>query len=76
VSTPNLSEIRLALNLAADALNIASDWNMNQVQINPPREWKLPGGEESAREGWCTTDSLAAKLRKIAKTIKVEGSPS
>lgn len=72
----NLAEIRVALVLASDALEIAEGY-CPHVQIDPPRAWKLPGGDESARDGWCTTSSLARKLSKLAKTIDlgIEESP-
>lgn len=60
-------QLKQALLLAAEALFIASDWNVNQVQINPPKEWDLDGGEEDPEDGWCSTDSLARKLRQLAQ---------
>lgn len=50
-----------------EALSIAADWNVNQVQVNPPKEWNLSGGEEDAEEGWCSTLALANKLRQLSQ---------
>ena len=62
------TEIRHALEIAAKALDIASDWGLPEIQIHPPKEWKLEAADaESARDGWCTTNALADKLRELAK---------
>lgn len=58
--------LRAALRIAADALEIADDWDFHAVQVNPPPEWKLPGGGENAADGWCSTQALADKLREMA----------
>jgi hypothetical protein len=60
-------EIRKALLVAADALEIASDWNVVDVQVNPPFQWGLIAYEESTADGWCSVMELARKLRELAK---------
>lgn len=59
-------ELRRALRIAAAALEIASDWNVVDVQVNPPQEWKLKAYEESAQNGFCSVLELARKCREIA----------
>jgi hypothetical protein len=61
-----IKKLKEALKVAADALSIASDWNVNAIQVNPPKEWNLDGGGEDAEDGWCSTHELAAKLRQLA----------
>jgi hypothetical protein len=60
------NDVVKALLAAADALDIACDWNLPAVQVNPPPEWNLDGGGEDATDGWCGTAALARKLREIA----------
>lgn len=64
------SEIKQALNIAADALEIASDWYLSDIQVNPPRAWGLCAenkpSEQRAIDGWCNTRALANKLRELA----------
>lgn len=62
-----IQQLKQALLVAAEALSIASDWNVNQVQVNPPKEWDLDGGEEDPEQGWCSTYALAIKLRQLAQ---------
>lgn len=38
-SEQEIKKLKEALKVAADALSIAADWNVNQVQVNPPKEW-------------------------------------
>lgn len=59
-------KLKQALKIAADALSIAADWNVNQVQVNPPKEWNLSGGNEDPEDGWCSTNALAQKLRYLS----------
>lgn len=61
-----IKKLKEALKVAADALDIASDWNVGQVQVNPPKEWDLDGGDEDAEDGWCSTRALATKLRQLS----------
>ena len=65
------AELRAALVLAAKALNIASEWHVENVQINPPAEWCLTANGENTQEGWCSTNSLAKKLNQLAE-MRVE----
>ena len=60
------NEMKQGLLLAAQALEIASDWNLPTVQANPPKEWALDGGGEDSENGWCGTYDLAQKLRELA----------
>ena len=62
----NEQKYKVALRVAADALEIASDWNVNNVQCNPPKEWCLPAYGEDPSEGWCSTTSLAEFLRNLS----------
>jgi len=59
-------EMRVALRVAAEALDIAEDWHVEEVQCHPPKEWELEAYSEPAEEGWCSTTALASKLREIA----------
>jgi len=60
------AELKQALHLAADALAIVNDWNLYDVQIDPPPEWSLYAEQEDTAEGWCSTLALANKLRELA----------
>ena len=62
----NIEEMKKALEIAADALSIASDWDLPAVQVSPPKEWGLDGGGEDSGDGWCSTYELSEKLREIA----------
>lgn len=66
----SLTEMRKALLVAADALEIASDWNVTDVQVNPPEDWALDAYEESAADGWCSVMELVRKLREMARGIE------
>ena len=55
-----------ALAIAADALEIAADWDLPAVQATPPKDWNLSGGGKDAADGWCSTRELARKLRELA----------
>lgn len=59
-------EYKRALLVAADALDIASDWNVDNVQCYPPQEWGLPAYGEEPEDGWCSTRALAELLRNLA----------
>lgn len=62
-----IKQLKEALLIASNALSIASDWNVGQVQVNPPKEWNLDGGDEDPEEGWCSTYALAKKLEQLAQ---------
>lgn len=64
-------EIKKGLEIAADALDIADDWNVTNIQVNPPVEWKLEAYGEDILDGWCATVQLAQKLRELADMIKI-----
>jgi hypothetical protein len=63
-----LGEAREALRVAAKALAIASDWHLEDVQVDPPSAWKLEAYGEEASEGWCSVAALARKLRELGGT--------
>ena len=67
IESEKIKELKQALAIAAEALSIAADWNVNQVQVNPPKEWGLDGGDEDPEEGWCSTSDLARKLKQLSK---------
>jgi hypothetical protein len=60
-----VKEMKQALRIAADALSIANDWSIYDVQVNPPKEWGLYAEYDDAEDGWCSTHALANKLREI-----------
>lgn len=60
------AELKQALKVAAEALDIASDWHVENAQCNPPPEWNLPADGEDPADGWCSTRALAQKLRELA----------
>jgi hypothetical protein len=62
-----IKKLKEALKIAAAALEIASDWNVNAVQVNPPKEWELDDGGEDESQGWCSTSHLARKLKSLAQ---------
>jgi hypothetical protein len=50
-----------AMLVAADALDIAADWNLDTVEVDAPEDWY--NGEEP---GWISTRTIARKLRELA----------
>jgi len=62
-----VDELKAALRVAACAISIASDWNIDNVQVAPPAEWGLEAFGEDVADGWCSTAQLARKLKEIAK---------
>ncbi len=62
-------EVKRALEIAASALNICADWDTEDVQVNPPKEWGLEAYTEEVSEGWCSTRELAEKLKKLATQL-------
>jgi hypothetical protein len=62
-----IKQLKEALRVAAKALSIASEWNLNQVQVHPPKEWDLDGGDEDPADGWCSVSALASKLKQLSK---------
>ncbi len=62
------TEVKKALEIAASALDIADDWGVHNVQVNPPIEWDLEC-TEGPNEGWCSTMELAAKLKELAEQL-------
>lgn len=61
----NKTELRKAFEIAADALDIAADSNLTNVQVDPPEHWQLPAFGEETSDGWCSTRMLAEKLREL-----------
>lgn len=62
------AEYKRALMVAADALDIAADWNVENVQVDPPKDWHLPAYGEDPDDGWCSTRALAQMLRNLCLT--------
>ncbi len=62
-------EVKKALEITASVLDIAADWNLIDVQVDPPKEWGLDAYMEDKDEGWCSTRELAAKLRKLGSQL-------
>ena len=60
-----IEHFREAVGVAADALDIAADWNVEEVQCNPP--WELEALSENPEDGWCSTRALAKKLRNMSQ---------
>jgi len=60
-----INHLREAVGVAATALDIAADWNVQEVQCNPP--WDLEALSENPADGWCSTRALAEKLRNMSK---------
>lgn len=59
-----IKQLKQALKVAADALSIANDWNVNEMEIDVPSEWELDS--EGLEEGWCFTSELCSKLRQLS----------
>lgn len=62
-----MTEIKRILKVVADALDIASDFGIIDVQANPPLEWGLVAYEEDVNEGWCSIQELVKKLRELSE---------
>lgn len=62
-------EVKKTLEIAASALDIAANWNLTDVQVDPPVEWGLNAYTEDEDEGWCSTRELATKLKELAKQL-------
>lgn len=62
-----IKKLKEALLLASKALSIAADWNVSDVQINPPKEWDLDSYNEDPEDGWCSTRELSRKLAQMAR---------
>jgi hypothetical protein len=72
--TATLTELRKALSIAALAIEIASDWGVPNVQVDPPKDWTLEANGEDVKDGWCSTSQLASKLKEIAQDALKEAS--
>lgn len=57
-----IAKLKEALIFAAQALVIASEWHVENVQVYPPQEWNLPANGEDQKNGWCSTIELSYKL--------------
>ena len=64
--TAENKRLREALEIAALAIEIASDWGVPEVQVDPPKEWELEACGEDPADGWCSTTQLSSKLKEIA----------
>lgn len=71
IPTDRLEYVRVekeVLRVAADALDIAADWNLDDLQVSPPATWGLadPDEPEHAAEGWVSARALAQHFRSLA----------
>lgn len=57
-----------------DALRIANDWNLDELNIEPPEEWglELPEDCNGVMEGWCYTTDFANHIESL---IEAEPEP-
>ena len=62
-----VEKLRVALSVASRALDIAADWNVDEVQAHPPKGWNLEAFGEDPGEGWCSTRLLAKKLNEMSE---------
>ena len=62
-----ITELKKALLIASEALSIAADWNVNELQVHPPKEWNLDSYEEDTEDGWCSTRELSRKLLALSQ---------
>ena len=69
-SYDEVKRLREALGVAARGLEIASDWNCNEVQCDPPKGWGLEAIEEDPGTGWCSTSQLASYLLAMSRGEK------
>ncbi|MCP4990871.1 MAG: hypothetical protein GY928_33970 [Colwellia sp.] len=70
-----LKDVQKALEVGAKALIIASDWNIPEVQVNPPKRWGLDSISEDKEDGWCGTYDLSKKLKELSMQIKLLAQP-
>lgn len=61
-----IQELKEALRVAADALSIAADWNVDDVQVDVPETWGL-----DAEDGMYRTNEIANKIRQLANKPSV-----
>ena len=59
-----IAELKKALKVAAAALSIASDWNVDRMELEVPKEWDLDN--EGEEEGWYRTSTLTQKLKQLS----------
>ena len=59
-----IKQLKQSLKVAADALSIANDWNVSEMELELPPEWNLDN--EGLEEGWCSTNELSRKLRQLS----------
>jgi len=67
----DINDVVTALRVAAEALSIAADHNVDNVQCEPPQEWGLDAFGEDTKDGWCGTRPLANKLRQLSEELLV-----
>jgi len=58
------------LRVIADVLDITSDWNLYEVDVDTPKEWNVriedsDDSEENQNEGWCSVSALADYVRSF-----------
>lgn len=59
-----IKQLKEALKVAAQALSIASDWNVDEMQLEVPKEWNLD--DEGLEEGWYSTRDLSHKFSQLS----------
>ena len=64
MNKPTTEDLKKALKIAADALEIADDWAMTDIEIDTPKEWSAD--VSSCEDGWISTMALVEKLRSMA----------
>lgn len=67
VTTLKVVNLKDALLIAAEALDIAGDWGVEDVQVNPPAKWDLDADNEDPLDGWCSVTELASKFRELVR---------
>jgi hypothetical protein len=60
-----LEPYKEALQVASQAIEIASDWHLEDVEVTVPARWGMD--TEGLEPGWCCTSLLAQKLREFSK---------
>ena len=66
MSAPTTEQLKEALKIAADALEIASEWIVTDIEIDTPKEWNLNASCDPQNDGWVPAMALVEKLRSMA----------
>lgn len=59
-----IKEFKEALKVASQALSIASDWNVSEMELEIPEKWNLDN--DGLAEGWCSVSELVRKFRQLS----------